>query len=195
MSNTLKPPIVVFGGNFNPPTVAHVLVVAYVLSRFSDGWVDMRVMPVFKHAHSKKMLSFTTRLAMVRRAMEPFGDNVTVSNFEAIHKPKNTLEMVQQLKKSNPGRRVMLVVGADCYRDRESWHRWDLLEKEITILVIGREGVDLGELAQGLPITLPAISSTDARTYAAAGDYQRLLSIVPTAVFDQIRMSGHYGYK
>jgi len=184
----------VFGGSFDPSTVAHVLAVAYILSRFRYGRVDLRIMPVYDHAHGKEMLPFHQRLGLTRVAMEPFGDRVAVSNFESVHKPKNTLEMVQQLKKQRPDQDIMLVVGADCYRDRATWHRWDLLEKEVQFAVLGREGVVIEDDDTPLPITLPAISSTDARNFAAVSDASRLSAIVPAGVFSQIRNGGLYGY-
>jgi len=192
MSKTLpKPPIVVFGGSFNPPTVAHVMAVAYILSRVD--WLDLRVMPVYDHAHGKELLSFAKRLKLTRQAMDIFGGNVLVSSFEAVHKPKNTLEMVLQLKKLNPDREVTLVIGADCYRDRATWHRWDLLEKEVSFAVIGRGGVDLDDPKLLMPITLPEISSTDVRERAAKSD-ATIRHLLPSGVFDQIRREKLYGY-
>ncbi len=169
MSSRAPAPIVVFGGSFNPPTVAHSLIVSYLLSVFPEHYRIM-VMPAFEHAHSKELIQFWPRLQMTRMAMRQFDkERMTVSNFEAIHKPKNTFEMLTQLKKANDQTDIYFIVGADCYRDRATWHRWDDLQEMATFCVIGRGGVDVEDDSVILPITMPEISSSMVREELEAG--------------------------
>ncbi len=72
--------VVVYGGSFNPPHVAHVLAVAYVLSTMELERVY--VVPVYDHVFDKDLAPFEQRIALCRAA---FGwlPQVQVSDVEA----------------------------------------------------------------------------------------------------------------
>jgi nicotinate-nucleotide adenylyltransferase len=56
-----------YGGSFDPPHVAHVLLAAYVLT--VEAFERVLVMPVFSHAFDKQLAPFEHRLRMCELAM------------------------------------------------------------------------------------------------------------------------------
>src|SRR5450432_1633002 len=59
--------VFIFGGSFNPPHIAHVLAVTYVLSTAEPDLV--LVVPCYRHPFAKDLCPFEHRLAMCERAM------------------------------------------------------------------------------------------------------------------------------
>lgn len=68
--------IALYGGSFDPPHVAHVMTVAWLLSAapVDEVWI----VPVAKHFLAKVVSKFDDRVLMCRLAFGLFGDRVQV---------------------------------------------------------------------------------------------------------------------
>ena len=71
--------VAIFGGSFNPPHVAHVLAVTYVLA--TEDLDEILVVPCFRHPFAKELAPFEDRFAMCELAMA-WLPKVTVSRVE-----------------------------------------------------------------------------------------------------------------
>jgi nicotinic acid mononucleotide adenylyltransferase len=94
-----------------------------------------------------------------------------------------TLRTVRELKKSHPRLAFSLVIGTDNWRRRREWHCFDLVEKEVPIVVVGRKGQPRFPPNRSTMIREMIAAGEDASSYLAAG------------VMEHIRKFGLYGHK
>ena len=178
--------VAVFGGSFDPPHSAHVLVAAWVLS---TAEVDrLLVVPTHRHPLGKEHATpFEARVRMCELAMEPLR-RVEVSTIEAELRGEGfTLDLLEALRERMPRARLRLVVGSDILGQTGRWHRWDRIEELAPPIVVGRQGFVQEEEV----LALPAISSTEVRAKLRAG--AQLTGWVPTSVLDYVEAHGLYG--
>ena len=161
--------IAVYGGSFNPPHVAHGLVVSWLLS---TGQVDeVWLVPVFGHAfegvHQKRLAAFADRVRWCRIMAEETGPRVQVSEVEAmLSVPSFTIDTLDHLAAAHPDDDFRLVVGADVLDQVGSWRDWPGIQARYAPIIVGREG---HPPPQGVPV-FPDISSTEIRRRLADGE-------------------------
>ena len=184
--------VAIFGGSFNPPHVAHVLAIAWVLSTQDVGRV--LVVPTFVHPFAKPLAPYEDRLAMCELAMgwlrTSAGARVEVSRVEEeLGGESRTLHTLKHLRAAHPDWSMRLVIGADLLLEADKWFRWGDVQRIAPPLVLGRGGV----CVDGAPAAvLPTVSSTDVRAKIAAGDWDAVAAIVPRGVVDYVKQHGLY---
>jgi nicotinate-nucleotide adenylyltransferase len=150
----------VYGGSFDPPHVAHVLLAAYALA---VGEFDrVLVVPVFAHAFNKALAPFEHRVRMCELAFEEL-PKVEISPIESeLPTPSRTLATLERVAALYPGAELRLLVGTDVLRDVAKWHAFDAVSRLAPLFVVGRAGHDAaGRFA------LPPVSSTRVRALCA----------------------------
>lgn len=161
MSRTLA----VYGGSFDPPHVAHLLVASWVAS--STGVDEVLLVPTASHALGKREnASFEHRVAMCRLVAARI-PGVHVSELErTLPRPSRTLTLLETIAADQPGVALRLVVGADIAAETARWHRWDAICALAPPLWAGRVGYP-----KPVPdcIDFPEVSSTDLRARLRAG--------------------------
>lgn len=178
--------IAVYGGSFDPPHIAHVLVASWALAM---GEVDrVLVLPALKHALGKSAgASFEQRLAMCELAFETL-PGVAVDPLEReLGAPSRTYNTLQALGERHPGARFRLVIGADILGETERWYRWDDIAALAPPLVVGRAGYSAPDSRQ---VVMPEVSSTRIRACLAHGE--SVDTWVPAAVRGHIERHGLY---
>jgi nicotinate-nucleotide adenylyltransferase len=179
--------VAVFGGSFNPPHVAHVLAVTWVLSTQEVDRV--LVVPAFQHPFSKSLAPFEERVAMCEAAMG-WLPRVEISRVEEeLGGESRTLRTLEHVAKAHPEYRMRLVIGADLLLESPKWFGFDAIAKLAPPLVLGRAGVTV---PGGPAVVLPAVSSTEVRAKIAEGRWDELESLVPRSVLARIRAKGLY---
>jgi len=179
--------VAIFGGSFNPPHVAHVLAVAYVLSTAD---VDrLMLVPTFKHPFGKPLAPFDDRVRMCELAMAPL-PSVEVSRIEErLDGASLTLHTLEAIKQEHPDWDLRLVMGADLLIEADKWFRFEEVRKLAPPIVLGRAGF---EQAGAPPPILPAISSTRIRELIARGRWMELAALLPRHVMEHVRARGLY---
>jgi len=178
----VAPTVAVFGGSFNPPHVAHVLAVTWVLA--SEDVDRVLVVPAFRHPFAKALAPFEARVRMCELAMG-WLPHVTVSTVEAdLGGDSLTLRTLEHLAALHPDWTMRLVMGADLVLEADKWFRFDRVQELARPLVVGRVGFDVKGAP---PPVLPAISSTDVRARIADGRWEELASLVPRRVLGYVR--------
>jgi nicotinate-nucleotide adenylyltransferase len=180
--------VVVFGGSFNPPHVAHLMAAVYVLATAPVD--DVLVVPVYRHPFSKELAPFEDRLEMCRLAFS-WIPRVTVSAVEReLGGESLTLRTLEHLAVAHPDWSMRLLIGADVLPDLPKWHRFDRIAEIAPPIVVGRAGVT----AEGAPEpVLPRVSSTEVREAIAGNDEERAARLVPSNVLAYARAHGLYG--
>jgi len=177
--------VAVFGGSFNPPHVAHVLAIAYVLSTADVDRV--LVVPAHKHPFGKPLAPFDDRVRMCELAVLPF-PRASVSRIEE-KLDGLTLHTLEALARDNPDWALRLVMGADLLLESDKWFRFEEVRKLAPPIVLGRAGVTTPGAP---PPMLPEISSTRVRELVAARAWGELAPLVPRAVIEHLRARGLY---
>jgi nicotinate-nucleotide adenylyltransferase len=185
MPDTPVREVALFGGSFDPPHCAHVMVASWILA--CTPCRELWVIPVFEHAFGKIAAPFRTRVAMCRAAFACFGRRVRVLDVEArLPHPSFTVQTLRHLASAQPDARFTLVVGSDIPAETARWRDFDAVRRLARLLVVGRDGA-----ADAPGPRFPAVSSTRIRQDLAAG-----LSVddrVPRDVLAVVRREGLYG--
>jgi len=180
------PEVAIFGGSFDPPHCAHVMVVSWVLT--CTPCEQVLVVPVAEHPFGKRSAPFQVRLSMARAAFACFGDRVTVSDIEArLPQPSYTVQTLRALRQTFPTARFTLVVGSDIPKETGRWQSFDEVQRLARLMVVARAGADQG--GQG-PV-FPDVSSTELRAALAAG--KDCTAFIPRDVLAMIFKEGLYG--
>lgn len=152
--------VVLFGGSFDPPHIAHVLVACYVHSMHAID--KLLVVPCFRHPFAKSLQPFDARLAMCKAAFD-WLPNTEVSTVEAqLGGESRTLRTVQHLRSQHPAWNLRLLMGADILSEARHWHAFDEVTALAPPIVVPRAG-------QGENAMFPAISSTLVRNALSQG--------------------------
>jgi nicotinate-nucleotide adenylyltransferase len=179
--------IAVYGGSFDPPHIAHVLVASWALAM---GEVDaVLVLPTFEHALGKTAgASFEQRMTMCQRAFACLS-GVTVSGIEqTLGAPSRTYKLLLALQEQHPGATFRLVIGADIVAELPRWYRSEDILRMAPPLVVGRAGYSRPDDPQ---LVMPEVSSTRIRAALAAGE--PVDAWVPAHVREYVTEQGLYG--
>ncbi len=177
--------VAVYGGAFDPPHLAHVFAVAYLLGRRDVDVV--RIVPTGDHAFGKRMAPFDDRMAMLRSAMAPFDPRrVVLDPIEAERGgTSRTYDTLEALERAHPDEALLWVVGADNLAEAHRWYRFDELAARWPAIVLGRPGAEAalarhaGEAWCRTGPTLPDVSSTAIREALAGRGTPDALTWLP----------------
>ncbi len=180
--------VALYGGSFDPPHEAHVLAVMWLLTR--GGMDEVRVVPAARHAFAKELSPLEARAEMLEAALGHLGPRVVIDRREAERPgPSYTIDTVRELRAELGELDLHLVMGTDAWADRERWHRWDELQELVTLILLGRDGVE--PPADGaIAVELPAICSTEVRRRVASGE--PATGLVPEDVLAIVEQRGLY---
>jgi nicotinate-nucleotide adenylyltransferase len=171
--------VAIFGGSFNPPHIAHQFVALYVLETTSVD--ELWLVPCAKHPFDKVLASFSHRFRMCELAAAALGPRVRVSDIESrLGGESRTLVTLRALRAQHPDGEFQLVIGADIEPELPTWYGAAELAREVSRIVIGREG-----FAGGVGLAMPRVSSTEVRAKLAQG--QSVAHLVPQRVEAYIR--------
>ncbi len=183
--------ILIFGGSFSPPTLAHEEIIRECLrlSQFDEVWI----MPSGDRPDKHISLDDSDRLEMLRVvAHETFGDDprLRVSDFELkLPRPTQTYRTLRHLAEAFPGDEFSFVFGGDAYRAMSTWPR--AAEYMHTIRMVLFTDSDVPEIAEGralrlnVPDAYKEISSSAARIEVQHGADTSMLLSKPVITFIQ----------
>ncbi len=129
----------VFGGSFNPPHLAHLIVADFFREELKLDrvlWIPARNPP---HKQSEQILSAEHRVEMTRLAVS--GNSAfEVSDVELRRGGVSfTLETLLQLGRDlEKEDELFLLVGSDSYEDFETWHQPDAIVSLASLVVYPR---------------------------------------------------------
>ena len=187
-----------FGGSFDPPHIAHVLVAGWALA---EGEIDrLWVIPAGGHPFGKRSAPFADRFEMCRRAFACFGERVAVLDVERSPETHYSIDTLRGLARLHPTCRWRWVMGSDQLEQTEAWKTFDELAQLAPPLIIPRQGYpappSTATLQKDPPraqdFALPDLSSSFLRERLAAGAFDEVLGLAPASVLDLIRHRGLY---
>jgi nicotinate-nucleotide adenylyltransferase len=133
--------ISIFGGAFDPITLAHIEVANFVLENTNTD--EIWIMPVKNHKYAKKMAHFIHRLMMCKIAVN--NKNIKVSGLEIQNKNGSTYSLLKNLSKNKQFKdcNFTFTIGLDNALTFYKWFNYKWLEKNVTFIVIPRPGFDV----------------------------------------------------
>jgi nicotinate-nucleotide adenylyltransferase len=163
--------ILVFGGAFNPPTLAHETIIRACLAM--PGFDQVWIMPSGERLDKAIAASDADRLKMLEivKAQVFDGDpRLVVSDFELkLPRPTQTARTVQALEDEYPNAEFWFAFGADAYRDMPNWENGRKLMNTIKVVLFARSTADHIEGIDFIDINLPNISATKVRQAIKTG--------------------------
>jgi nicotinate-nucleotide adenylyltransferase len=145
------PPLVLFGGTFDPVHYGHLRVAAELAIALDVA--EVRLVPAADPPHRPAPgASAADRVAMIELAIAGC-DGVGIDLCEVERGGKSyTVDTLRVLRQAAPSRALAWVVGADAFLGLTSWHRYRELPELAHLVVVQRPGLDLaaelrGELA------------------------------------------------
>ncbi len=187
----------IFGGSFNPPHVAHLIVAEIVRDQFDLDrilWIPNHQSPL---KPKRDLADARDRLAMTRAATAD-NDAFAVSEVEIQRAGISyTLDTVRTLQKEHPNAAFHLIIGSDSLGDLDRWHEPDELMERVPFIVFRRPGFAEVPMPAGrasriafADAPLLEISGTELRERVRSGRSVRYM--VPETVREFIRSRGLY---
>lgn len=118
--------IALLGGSFDPPHLAHVQVVEYLLKtgRFDEVWI----FPSPQNPLKPASVPFEDRLAMCRQAFERIDPRVRVKDDEG-SLSGYTIDLIRHLKQHYPKAEFTFIGGSDLAKELPRWKESEALKK------------------------------------------------------------------
>lgn len=175
----------VYGGSFNPPHRAHVLVAEHVAA---DPAIDeLWIVPTFQHAFDKELVSFEHRLHMCQRAFFGIARTRVLDIERELAGRSLMVRTLEALAARHPEMQLRLVIGSDLVDQLDTWTDPQRIRALAPPLIVQREGSERDDVSG--PV-FPLISSTAVRERLARGE--AVDAWVPHAVIEYISTHGLY---
>jgi nicotinate-nucleotide adenylyltransferase len=153
--------IALFGGSFDPPHVGHEAIVRALLS-FKDV-SKVVIMPTYLNPFKQKShASALMRLQWLKKIFSSL-PNVEIDDFEVNQAQKvPTIVSVKYLLKKY--KKIYLIIGADNVSSLGMWNAYEELKKLVTVVVVGRDKIDIPKEFLTLDVN-ESISSSELREH------------------------------
>ena len=183
-------PIGILGGTFDPIHNAHLAIAAGAARALGlekilwlpTGSPPYRPAPIAAAAHRVAML----RLALAGELRYEIDERELISGASGF-----TYDTIVALRKEDPKTEFILLMGADQYAKRQTWHRWRELTKLCRIAVIERpESRQPDGETIHVPMTPLSLSASDIR--ARIGRGEDVSAMLPEPVLEYIRRHALY---
>jgi nicotinate-nucleotide adenylyltransferase len=127
--------ILVYGGSFNPPTIAHQAILEKLINLYPEAKII--VVPVGDHYRKNDLAPFFHRLEMVKLMIGPY-QHVIISSMEGIHPFTGTIDTLEKLSVSYDD--LYVVMGQDQLEYIDSWVKAKKLLEDYPFIIIRRKG-------------------------------------------------------
>ena len=133
--------IAIFGGSFNPPTIAHYEVAKHMLKMPFIS--KLLFVPVGDHYEKAGLVPAFHRAQMLEILAKKL-PGASVSNVEIEAKrARKTIETLERLQADHPNELLAFVMGADNLYDLLNWYDYKRLVQNFKFLIVNRHELDV----------------------------------------------------
>ncbi len=187
----------IFGGSFNPPHIAHLILAESLYENLSLDTVLFMPSSTPPHKQNDTLLDPADRLRLVNLAIAG-NDRFSVSDLEIKRGGTSyTIETITALEDSYKDATLYLVVGFDNLVTFHHWREYRAILARCTVVAMNRPGTEIGNVRKEIlekttivDVPFLDISSTTIRERIRQGKSIRYL--VPDAVLEEIKKCGFY---
>jgi len=183
------------GGTFDPIHLGHLVAASEVHTQLRLDQVLFIPAGNPWQKDERSVSSATDRLEMTRAAIAD-DPRFSLSDIEVLRSgPTYAIDTVTELLERTPEAQLHWIVGADVAAQITTWHRWEEFVRCTSIVVVNRQGIEIGQLPFSYTeIQMPEvrISASAIRQRYAVGEPAKYL--VPELVDSYIKTHGLYGY-
>ncbi|HAC56564.1 TPA: hypothetical protein DCF80_03600 [Candidatus Saccharibacteria bacterium] len=185
--NRKRNQVIIYGGAFNPPTIAHYLIVKRLLKEAKDKGAELWLMPSGTRPDKEITVPSETRIGYLEALMADLdcqGVAVKIKRYELERKVMTeTIDTVRFLKRNHPTKHFVWVFGADSFLTMKQWRGGDELYVRLDKIAVSRPGYMLETLPPCttlVAVETPEVSSTLVRNLVGSG--QPVIGLVPPRV-------------
>lgn len=137
--------IAIFGGSFNPPTIAHIDLAKQILDNI-ENIEKIIFVPVSTKYNKQGLASDNDRFNMLEEVCKKL-NNIEVSSIE-LDSPRQlfTIETLDILQEQNKEKQICFIIGTDNLKQLETWHKADELLKKYKVIVLKRNNDNVKEI-------------------------------------------------
>lgn len=177
MEKPTQPETIIYGGAFNPPTLAHVAILQACVEFAGPMQSEVWVMPSGARRDKTIDVPRVERLRYINAMIADVAcDDVEVmvntSELDQL-RPTETYHTVRALRGQYPDRTFRFVFGADSIQTMASWRGGPEMLDSLPMLVVDRPGSHVNPIARHalkLSVQTSDVSSTEVRQRYRAGD-------------------------
>lgn len=125
---------IIYGGSFNPPTIAHLNIIKTLLSNYPNSKVI--VLPVGNDYKKPELIDFNHRCEMISLLIKQNKEEVVISNLEHRSGYQGTLKALDELSLTYDN--LHFVIGSDNLKDLVNWISYETLLEKYPFIVINR---------------------------------------------------------
>lgn len=181
--------VVIYGGAFNPPTVAHQAILQACADYAKSYSHALWLLPSGSRSDKHIEVSIDNRLVLIDALIQSIDTSNVATKIEQLEIRGDGLtqthQTFRQLLTMNPEYEQVWVFGSDSIQTLKTWEYGEWMYKNLQMLVVERPGYGLEKLppnATLLPVNAPEVSSTLVRSHIEQNkDFSHL---VPRAVLE-----------
>lgn len=130
---------IIYGGSFNPPTLAHYKIAKYILDKFPES--QLYFLPTNNVYNKSGLKDFNYRIKMLEILCTKIGSRAKVSDFEGkLDKYYGTYYTLSHF--DNP----YFVMGADNFKSISTWINYPNIIKDFKFIIIPRDNIDIEDI-------------------------------------------------
>lgn len=167
---------IIYGGAFNPPTLAHQTIVQACVDYAEPRGADVWLLPSASRKDKNIPVPKEYRLELIQALLDDVQVrtvSVAVHTLELDHpEPTETFRTVRTLERFYPDRQFVWVFGSDSLASMSTWRHGDWLLKHLPILTVQRDTLPypLPGNSQPLGVATSRLSSTEVRRRLTTGE-------------------------
>ncbi len=132
----MRKDVIIYGGAFNPPTIAHLNIGKFIRKKFPDK--ELIFLPTNDYYNKDSLASFEDRVNMLEILIKSLDSNVSISKYELENDSyKGTYYTLKHF--DHP----YFVIGADSLETLPNWINGKKLIEENNFIVFPRSGYDV----------------------------------------------------
>lgn len=138
--NSLKQPIAILGGTFDPVHNGHLRLAVQLLEQLQLA--EVLLVPCARPSHRDQPIAQPGQRAKWLRVATALQEGLHLDDRELMREgPSYTIDTLMELREERPDTPLCLAMGTDVFAKLDRWHRWEELLDYAHLVVVPRPGL------------------------------------------------------